>query len=234
VPAILTWARDLDAMAQRMRQLDEQNKIVSFWDNWMKTVAAAVPPDSELNTRTEYLIGVLVGAARHELANAGRNVMTIYRQREFVEFEEFKLDFARFQRFRAALPWYRRAFLLYRSPNAAARVPKLLFHLTLVSILATFIIATVVGITLGAVGFRPHPVALPPLLQAALTFHNAHSVAFNIFAWTYLICVIWFFRQSAIWRENDRSLYIRDQFRSRYGDPRAKRDAGVKSEAEKE
>src|ERR1039458_1049622 len=82
VPALLTWARDLDATARRMRQLDEQNKIVSFWDNWMKTVSSVVPQEEDRNAKTELLIRSLTSSARHLLADAGADVVSLYRSAE--------------------------------------------------------------------------------------------------------------------------------------------------------
>ena len=45
VPAMITWARDLDATARRMRAVDEQNKIVAFWDNWAKSLDETKPTE---------------------------------------------------------------------------------------------------------------------------------------------------------------------------------------------
>src|ERR1035438_9006965 len=121
VPAVLTWARDLDATARRMRQVDEQSKKGLFWDSWAKAATATMPHEEEQHTWAESRIGSLVRASRRELADAGEQVIEIYRSDADREFQKFELGFAEFQGFRAGLPWYRRAFLLYRAPNSPAK-----------------------------------------------------------------------------------------------------------------
>jgi hypothetical protein len=172
VPALITWARDLDATARRMRLIDEQSKIVGFWDNWVKAALATIPNEKERDTGTESLIHSLVWAARGELADAGRNVYSIYRWGEYRELRRFKLDFAGFQRFRAALPWYRRAFLLYRSPNNEARSPQFTFHLLLVVI----VVGIPLGVLFGGTPEDPIRAHMPQVFNGIHVFRDAHPV----------------------------------------------------------
>lgn len=81
-----------------------------------------------MGQKTESLIRSLLTQSRRELADAGLRVASIYRRKEFRELQKYKLDFAGFQRFRDGLPWYRRAFLLYKAANDRAQIPQLAFH----------------------------------------------------------------------------------------------------------
>jgi len=220
VPAWITWARDLDRTASRMRRVEELSKRVSFWEDWVKAVVAVTPPDEARNERTEFFIRALLISARHELADAGREALSIYKLDEYMELREFKLGFAEFQRFRAGLPWYRRAFLLYSAPNFAVRIPKFGFHLMLT--MAVF--ALVTAPFPGGVSVR-HYLSKLWMLKGVDAFANAHRVAFDVIAFVYSICAPLWMRQVAIWRENDRSLYVRDRVRDRFGDSDVGRDS---------
>jgi hypothetical protein len=74
---------------------------------------------------------MMVKLARRDLADAAYEALDICNSGEYEELGKYKFDFAGFQKFRAGLPWYRRAFLLYRAPNRFVRIPKASFHLTL-------------------------------------------------------------------------------------------------------
>jgi hypothetical protein len=161
-------------------------------------------------------------SARDELADAGNVVFSIYKWDDYRALQKYKLDFAGFQKFRAGLPWYRRAFLLYSAPNFEVKIPKLAFHLMLVPVVFLLITLPVHGIT--AFG---HSFATSIPLQGIDTFWSAHQMFFAVFSLVNLVSLPLLTRQLAIWHENDRSLYIRDRIKARYcsskvdGDPKA-------------
>ncbi len=137
VPALLTWARDLDAPSRRIRKLDEQSKIVAFWDGWLKTVTATKPADNRFHQKSEARIVAITREARHALADAGSSALLIYRLDEYRayhvrrrDYRKYKLNFEEFQRYRKTLPWYRRALLLYKAPNPRLSVSRLHFTST--------------------------------------------------------------------------------------------------------
>ena len=210
VPTLLTWARDLDATARRVRQLDEQNKIVSFWDNWMKTVSIVVPQEGDSNARTERLIRSLTSSARHLLADAGRDVVSIYRDAEYREFLKFRLRFEQFRAFRAGLSWYRRAFLLYKAPNPRAEVYEFLFHFYLVSASVVVPVSLIEIFKMhGVVGWLPPPrVVIGALL--------ANSTILLLVIHLSFLGVTVFLRQRSRRFENDQTYYVRDRIKRRY------------------
>lgn len=132
IPAILTWAKDLNPVVRRVRQLDEQSKLVDFWDSWIKAMSSTVPRGLHKD-KTEGITISLLHEARIELLNAGRNVLSLYRADELHDYREFKLSFAEFQEYRANLSWFHRTFLLYKSPNRAAKNSKILFFWNILS-----------------------------------------------------------------------------------------------------
>ena len=52
-----------------MRQLDEQSKIVNFWDNWIKTISAMKLPDDYDDAKANSIRSI-ISSARHLLAEA--------------------------------------------------------------------------------------------------------------------------------------------------------------------
>jgi hypothetical protein len=216
VPAIMTWARDLDATARRTRQIDEQSKIVNFWDNWVKAVVANMPAEERWNTGNEALIRDLIRASREELAGAGRSVISICHREEYREVQKFRLYFSEFKVFRAGLPWYRRALLLYNAPNANARLLHFLFFF--------FLAASVVGEPLLALIGQIHPVhhpltSTPWLLQGVEAFASVHPVLARIFNFAYLLFSALFMRRGARKCENDQSLFVWDRISERMRSP---------------
>lgn len=139
LPAFLTWAKDLNPIARRVRQLDEQSKLIDFWDNWIKTISSTLPSIRHKD-KTEGITISLLNEARVELLYAGRNVLSLYRADELRDYREFKLSFAEFQKYRANLSWFRRAFLLYKSPNRSAKYAKRMFYWY---VLAPYIVASI-------------------------------------------------------------------------------------------
>jgi hypothetical protein len=123
-----------------MRQLEEQNKVVAFWEDWIKTVSSTKDLDPWVEAKTETQIGVVMHEARLALADAGREVLYIYRGHELEDLAEFGVRFKDFQSYRRRLPWYRRLFLLYKAPNRRAELYRIMFHANLS---APFIIAPV-------------------------------------------------------------------------------------------
>lgn len=129
VQTILTWAKDLGASARRIRQLEEQSKVVAFWDSWIKTEALLkTSSESNLDVKGEETIAFIRNEARRELSRVGEEALFIYRKGEYAPLLRFKLTFEEFHTYRSALPWYRRALLLYKAPNPQAKLQKVLFH----------------------------------------------------------------------------------------------------------
>ncbi len=218
VPAILTWARDLDATARRVRRLDEQSKIVAFWENWLKIVSSTSPTAENYDLKTEKIIEVTTYHARFALAEAGKAAVLIYRIDEFRPHWEFKLDYAGFQRYRASLPWYRRAFLLYKAPNPSAQLAKVRFY----AILAGSFITVPINLFLDRNHITP---AVPPISPEHLKYLHSHwgiGLSFLVLMALVLSALIVFWVGMILWTrrrvirfENDRRYYLRDQFNSR-------------------
>jgi hypothetical protein len=202
VPAVLTWVKDLNPSAWRMRQLDEQFKLVSFWDNWAKAVSSTLPRVHH-KSDTEEIISSLLYEARTELAEAGKNVLHLYRKSEIRDYREFRLNFEEFQQYRASLSWPRRAFLLYKSPNRRAKIAKVNFYW---NVLAPFCIASIELPLLKYTRLRqyPPPSFLVGLMASSRVFH----VLFVASAFTYWIASSLFYRSRSIRFENDPALYL--------------------------
>jgi hypothetical protein len=213
VPALFTWARDFNASARRMRRLDELSKVVSFWDSWMKTTATLVPTEGRRVEKTESFIITVINLARHDLADAGGEALTICKWGEYEELGKYKLDFAAFQKFRAGLPWYRRAFLLYRAPNRSASIPKTSFHLMLLW-LAFLDLFEALGGRIGSPSLRAWE---PWGISGLDAFAVAHPVLFQVGNWAFQVCIALFVRWEATSLEKKRRFYVRDRFWKRLG-----------------
>jgi hypothetical protein len=212
VPAVLTWTRDLDATARRMRKIDEETKKINFWNNWVKIAIETIPDENEWDTRTETTIRSLVRVARRELAYSGTNALRIYRLAEQRELEKFKLYFKEFQEFRAGLSWFRRAFLLYKAPNSRAKTFKTTFHLMLITLISSPVLIPLIIVFRHF--FPSSPVSNAPWYLLAIgAFTRAHPIMFQLFFCAYLFGVPIYMRQQARRCENDRSFYIRDWVR---------------------
>ena len=131
VPNALTWAKDLNSLARRVRQLEELNRVVAFWENWIRVVSSTSPLDRWVESDVEERIATTMHQARLELLDAGRNVLYIYNTEEIKRANEFKLTFDAFQSYRRGLPWYRRLFLFYKAPNPMAKVFKFRFYFSI-------------------------------------------------------------------------------------------------------
>lgn len=207
VPALLTWIRDLDALARRTRRLDEQTKIVSFWDTWMKTVASISP----VSGHTEKRIMAVRREALSELVTTGHSVLSIYRRAESRASSEFKLGFEEFRQFRASLPWLRRAFLLYKAPNSLAKLWKTGFYIYVVS---TFI---VIPYFLLIQYYQIHPVELSKswywIFRSGLTYpfnhplSRARAISYFTFIFFYQYAFVFYSRKRSIKYEWDRTYF---------------------------
>jgi hypothetical protein len=210
VPALLTWARDLDAPSRRIRKLDEQSKIVAFWDGWLKTVTATKPADNRFHQKSEARIVAITREARHALADAGSSALLIYRLDEYRayhvrrrDYRKYKLNFEEFQRYRKTLPWYRRALLLYKAPNPQALGVKASFYF---NIIFPFIFIPIMVLS------KSHLVQTKNFLHSFMPeYMTLHQTLIN---WLIPLVVIgqtiWI-RHYAITFENDPRYYIRKQ-----------------------
>jgi hypothetical protein len=188
-----------------MRRLDEQSKIVNFWDNWIKTISAMKLPNDDDDARSEIRIRSVISSARHLLAEAGANVVGLYSASEFT--------LAEFQAYRAGLPWYRRVLLLYRAPNKRARLYKVGFHLCLwaaVCVLAVAWIAHLFGREIFEAADR-----LPPPHGEVRTLLGSLNIlsALQIFA---VVCIIVYYRYASIECEKSERYYTKGQTSQRF------------------
>ena len=212
IPHILTWARDFDATARRMRFVDHATKVVAFWDSWIKTLATITPAEGYRNAGTESLIREVTAEARHLMADVGLELIDIYRRREIRELREFPLSYKEFHAYRAGLPWLRRALLFYKSPNSRARAMKFTFQL--------YLWTTVFGSAA-----IPLAYLLRDLISAAVwptapwilnrngwdVFLDAHPIACGILFYAYAFGIISFFRRRSIRYESHPSYFPRDR-----------------------
>jgi hypothetical protein len=207
VPAVLTWARDLSSPARRMRRLDEQCKVVSFWENWTKAVSSTALPEEHSNVLDEYSLAALTQDARRELLRAGVLAKRLYRPSVDPALIKYRLTFEQFQAYRSQLSPYRRALLLYRAPNPLAAMWKAVFHFLIFTAIAEPIVLVLAWSKWPSL--NPSP---PAWLSALEKAH--HSVAlFGLLIWLILLMcaalgVILWARRRAIWYENDRRCFV--------------------------
>jgi hypothetical protein len=209
VPAVLTWARDLSLPARRMRSLEEQSKVVSFWDGWTKAVSSTALPKENSNRLDEVYLTALAQDARRELIRAGQIAKSLYRPKVDPAYAKYRLTFKEFHAYRSKLPWYRRALLLYGAPNPYAARVKSYAHFALAT--ATLEFAGLVQELLW-----PKKLALiPPPPAWLMTFVNTHHVFAYLVAWVSLVLVVGvlvlgcaFFRWRTIVYENDPRYYL--------------------------
>jgi hypothetical protein len=211
IPAVLTWAKDLNPSAWRVRQLDEQSKLICFWESWIKAVSSTLPNESHKDDTGEVI--TLLREARIEQLKAGKNVLSLYRANELRDYREFKLSFTEFQQYRAGLSWLRRAFLLYKSPNPRAKFAKLSFYW---NVLSPFVIFPIELSLLKHTQLGQYPA--PTLLTSWLASSRGNAAVFLILliglAIGYWIFSSIFLRSRSIRFENDRTMYV-DRLRGR-------------------
>lgn len=217
IPHILTWARDFDATARRMRFVDHATKVVSFWDNWIKTLATIIPAEGYKNAGTESLIREVTAEARHLMADIGLELIDIYRRRELRELREFPLSYKEFQAYRAGLPLWRRALLLYKSPNPRARAMKFTFQL--------YFWTTVVGSTAIPLAYLFRDLIRTAIWQTAPwilhrsgwdAFLDVHPIACGVLFYAYTIGIISFYHRRSVRYESHPSYFPRDRARRRF------------------
>jgi hypothetical protein len=209
VPAVLTWAKDLNALSRRIRRLDEQTKIVGFWDNWMKVEQSAPAEGKHPDFEAEQMISSIKKTVRREIAEAGREILAIYRMREVDLFRRYPMTFIQFQEYRSRVSRFKRALLLYKAAHPLAALRHSLFYaLSIQSIVGAGIalwelVATALG--------KPH--LLPSL-------HHPRLLPLRIVLLTlYPVAIAAWMRLSAFRSECDPSNYIRDQIYARYEPP---------------
>ena len=116
-----------------MRDLDEQSKIVSFWDSWSKAVSNRAPADNEsVGLDNESSLAGLRHYGLLELANAARAVRRLYLPRNYPHLIRYDRTLKQFQAHRSQLSAFRRAFLLYKAPNYGAAAWQFSFHLSII------------------------------------------------------------------------------------------------------
>ena len=207
-----TWIR----LREGCENSTNRTRSSAFWDNWMKTVSAIVPKDGFYNADTESRFRWGVAFARQHLAESSWHVFHIYRQRERKQLRKYSRGFAAFKKYRARLPGYRRAFLLYKAPNPLAKAFKLLFHLYLTLPIQLLLITVFIAV------FAPHidkiigvsPNRTPP--PHFLVAHPAVPVTRFFIGLAVWVVAVLLLRRSSIRFENDRWRYVRDQVRRGY------------------
>ena len=191
-----------------MREVEECAKVVNFWDTWLKVVSSTKPSDGRNGSKTESMIGFLTEEARTELAEAGNSVLHVYRGWIFWALRRFKLSFEEFQNYRVTLPWYRRAFLLYKAPNLQARYPKKAFwYLIILPVVETVVILPLL-MTTKKINLPPMPYVEPFLDQ-----HAGLSLLLLLASYIALLVET---RRRSIRYENDPSYFIQDWVIRRY------------------
>jgi hypothetical protein len=212
VPAVLTWARDLSALSRRVRQLEEQSKVITFWENWMR-VESSVPisgkyPDYE----AERLISDIKSAVRRELADAGRSTLTIYKMEEVRLYRRFPLTFKKFRLYRRRLSAFRRAFLFYKAPNPLAKYGHAFFHF----ILAEYALGVGILAWVTLAKIWENPKSFQWLLHKLSLWQNDLLLLPLPIGLVLIIWLTFLMRSSVIQVENNRLNYVRDQILRRY------------------
>jgi len=183
----------------------------------MKTVSTTARADDYAST--EAWIDEMTHQARRALIDAGKSVLRIYRPRDPREVRAFRrysrLTHDGFQRYRKTLPWYRRAFLLYKAPNPSAQLAKTRFY----AILAGSLITVPINSFLDRNHIAPPMPSISPEHLKYLLSHRAMALSFAVLWALSLLAVValWvalimWMRNRVIRFENDRRYYLRDQF----------------------
>jgi len=170
----------MSSQARRARSLDEQCKVISFWDNWTKVVSSTVLSEGHSDPRVEGFLTALSQDARKELARAGYLAKMIYRPKYNPAYLKYPLTMQQFQAYRSMLPWYRRALLLYKAPNPDAAYRKAYFHFLVAAILIENIVLPFTKLT----SWTPHQVV--PIFE----FGKKHTVIFHLVATALLIACV--------------------------------------------
>jgi hypothetical protein len=127
ITAALSWIKDRDQSANRIRVIEEANKRVRFWDSWSKMITPLGAAEEAEQWRSK---------AKAEALDASKSVEAIFASHSVVQ------DLARssdFQSRRKAIPSFRRWLLLYKPPRALAWLPRLFFYIYGVLIVVSLI-----------------------------------------------------------------------------------------------
>lgn len=122
-----SWAKELNASAQRMRALEEATKRATFWDTWLKAQLAAANANDEVSE--------LKMRARAELSAAAIPIEEAYRQPAGLA-PASRIDRTNYAAFQRSVPRLRRWLLLYKPPRPIAWVPRVFFYLILAESIA--------------------------------------------------------------------------------------------------
>jgi hypothetical protein len=106
VNAAVTWAKDLNGGAKRIRVLDEASRRVQFWTGWFKAIEDFGVSDPKHRAR---LVREL------ELAATG-----------VLQFSPKYRNMRDYEAYRNGLPCWRRLLLLYEMPNSMAKLMRVL------------------------------------------------------------------------------------------------------------
>jgi hypothetical protein len=145
----------------------------------------------------------LANDGRSELARAGYDATMLYRPKADKTYTKYPWTIQEFQIYRSRLPRYRRALLLYKSPNPNAAMHKAFFHSALA--IAPIELA-VVPMLAPHLGFLNAP---PP--ESLRAFGKAHPViALLMFATAFIISLgaFAYMRGEVIKSENDQRYYL--------------------------
>jgi hypothetical protein len=213
IPSLLTWAKDLRGSARRIRLIEEQSKLVTFWENWMRVESSVLPGD-HTDYEAEGLISAMRSVIRRELADAGQRTIAIYKMGEVALFRHYRLTFRQFRRYRASLSSIRRALLLYEAPNPLAKSRKVFFHIILVENLLGAGLAVCAAIVKNQGWTSSLPSFLRP--QSPSEFHPVARLVTLLFLVTTIVSTILWIRYRAVEAENEPMNYIRDRILARY------------------
>jgi len=202
IPALLTWARDLNSAARRVRRLEEQNSVVTFWENWIKTEELLRPTGTKLGGKREKTMAYLAYQARRELHRAGWDVIWIYRRWEYKLLDRYPLSHSQFQKYKSSLSWYRRAFFLYKAPNPQARMMK---------------VSAAIGVGMGCLSVILFSKALTQqkIILQLKQYSGGHSIGISIAAMVYIPIVLYAFRKTLLRYESHRKYFPKDAIRMR-------------------
>jgi len=217
VPALLTWARDLTGPAPRIRRLEEESKVIAFWEDWWR-VESTVPINGAFcDYHAERSISAVKMAVRRELANSAKRALALYKDDEVRNFNRYPLTFAEFQKYRAGLSQFRRVLLIYKSPNPTAKFYKIAFQGCVAELfLAPLPMWWLIGKSAWLSpkytdAFMKNHQTLSILLLVLLL-----SVLLMIVAVRSIIKILVSTRSKSIQFENDPIYYVRDSVFSRY------------------
>jgi hypothetical protein len=200
----------LNASARRGRKLEELNKRVAFWENWIRTVSSTKELDQWVEKDIEKRISRIMHEARVELAEAGHDAHFLYNEEEYRALREFKLTFKEFQSFRKGLPAYRRLLLLYKAPNPSAKRAHLMFHFPFLAFFSIGAIEVPVLLHLKELGLESlsrahHPVLSGPVVRTCVLLFFAAYIVF------YLVG----YHRRARMSEDDENYYVWDRRQAR-------------------